>query len=123
MLIFFVIGTALTPIAGAEVAYLVGAFGAFLWWRPFGSWLQQYATTRPASDREIESGIRAAKELLATLDMRLDTAPPRPMTPIALRLSRIWRMGFLQIFMGYGVAYALLALLAYYWPGFGRLLQ
>jgi CBS domain-containing protein len=36
----------------------------FLTWRRFGSALQEYLTTRPASRKQLESGIRAGEEIL-----------------------------------------------------------
>jgi hypothetical protein len=117
LLLFYITGTALGDSLGAE-AYLIGAFVAFLWWRPVGSFLQQYATTRPASDKEIDSGIRAAKDLFDALDSPLANAAPRSASPIQAKFRRIWQAGFLQIFLGSGAAMVLLLLIALIFPPF-----
>jgi hypothetical protein len=45
---------------------LLGAMLATLFlWRPLGSFVQYYFTTRPPNDRQLMSGIRAGRELLA----------------------------------------------------------
>ena len=111
VLLFYLIGTALAGWLTDGTSYLVGAFAAFLWWRPLGSFLQQYATTRPASDKQIESGIRAAKDLFAALDTPITQAGVLPMPAYRVRFTRIWQAGFLQIFIGSGIAIALLWLL------------
>lgn len=61
-------------------------------WRPLGSFLQQNFTTRPASDKQIRSGIKAAEDLLAKYRQDVTTAP-------TIR-SRILGSGLLQIFAG-----------------------
>lgn len=118
LLLFYVTGSALSRSLESE-AYLIGAFVAFLWWRPVGSFLQQYATTRPASDKEIASGIRAAHDLFAALDSPLATAAPKPVSPIQAKFRRIWQAGFLQIFLGSGAAIALLWILGLAFAPFG----
>jgi CBS domain-containing protein len=61
-------------------------------WRTLGGWLQQYFTTRPATRREIESGIRAGQEIIRQ-HLAAPASPPPP-------LWRIWRMGLLQAAFG-----------------------
>ncbi|MBC7805357.1 MAG: DUF1385 domain-containing protein [Akkermansiaceae bacterium] len=118
LLLFYIIGTAFAGSLGAELSYLVGAFAAFLWWRPVGSFLQQHATTRPASDKEIESGIRAARDLFDALDSPVSSAVSKPVSPLQAKVRRIWQAGFVQIFMGSGIAFALLAFIAFVFPPF-----
>lgn len=76
--------------------------GAILCWRFFGSLLQQYVTTRPASGREIESGIRAGRQLLE----RYQTGIGRH----ASGWRRLWNMGLLQVAIGFGLIWSLLLL-------------
>lgn len=94
--------------------YAVWGFAAFIAWgyfRPVGSWLQQFVTTRPPSHKETESGIKAAREVLARHDARVRSgqaaAPP---------YVRLWRMGFLQIFAGFWVGLALVWLAGWCFP-------
>jgi CBS domain-containing protein len=76
-----------------DFAYVPAAAVALAYWRPLGSWLQQHLTTRPATDSQIESGIRAARELLE----RYGREPHQPTRPHI----RLWRMGLLQILAGF----------------------
>lgn len=77
--------------------------GAILCWRFFGSLLQLYVTTRPASLREIDSGIYAGRELLE----RYQTGIGRS----GSGWRRVWNMGLLQVAIGFGLIWCLLLLL------------
>jgi CBS domain-containing protein len=69
--------------------------GAILCWRFFGSLLQQYVTTRPARAVELDSGIRAGRQLLE-----------RYQRGIGWRVTgwrRLWNMGLLQVAFGFGL--------------------
>lgn len=61
-------------------------------WRRVGGWLQQHLTTRPASPRELASGVQAGEEVLRNHQ----TTPSLPAGP----LQRIWRMGLPQVMIG-----------------------
>lgn len=91
---------------GAVVIYGLPARAALTYWRSAGGWLQQHFTTRPATDAQIESGIRAARELLQAHDR----APFAPLRGRRVFL-RFWRMGFLQIMTGFAAGLVLLKLL------------
>jgi hypothetical protein len=78
-------------------------------WRRVGGWLQQHITTRPATLEQLESGIRAAKELLD----RYQQPVTRPKHSFFLR---IWRMGLLQVLGGWMAALAVLWLLGLVLP-------
>lgn len=79
---------ALDSGSGAILAAMVTFFA----WRPFGAFLQQYFTTKPPTDRQLQSGIAAGQELLD----KFNHAPPgRPELPL-----RVWRMGILQVMAG-----------------------
>jgi len=80
----------------------------FSFWRPLGSFLQQFFTTRPATDKQIRSGMRAARELLT--QYRQDCNPP-----MTLRL-RIWRTGLLQMLGGVIAITVLLTALSVFVP-------
>jgi CBS domain-containing protein len=77
---------------GSSDSAVLGALCTLFTWRSFGAFLQQYFTTRPASDRQIASGIRAAEDLQHKFLM---TEPRRPTI-----LRRIWCMGMPQIILG-----------------------
>ena len=61
---------------------------AFFGWRNLGTALQNHFMTRPASDKQIEGGIRAAQEVMAKYQ-----AQPFATAPLPLRLlnnGMIW---------------------------------
>ncbi len=88
------LGRAYLPIVGTIELWIVLAI--VLTWRPFGAWLQQHITTRPASPREIASGIAAAREV----QRRSLTQPDRPLT----LARRVWSMGLVPVAVGFIVA-------------------
>jgi CBS domain-containing protein len=75
-----------------ESPYLFSAVVTAFLWRPFGSFLQEWFTTRPASPRELASGIQAGEELMHKY---LNSPPMRPRL-----LRRLWNMGLLQTLTG-----------------------
>ena len=75
-----------------ESALLLSGLLTLLTWRNVGTFLQVVFTTRPASERQLASGIAAARALLGTYC----TSPP--VRPTLVR--RIWCMGFLQNALG-----------------------
>ncbi len=106
--------TALAFLPGGLNTLLAG-MAAFLYWRSLGSWLQQYVTTRPATDKQIESAISAARQVL----LRHSASPDAPTRP----LGRLWRMGLPQIMLGFASVIALTALLAWLFPSLGVILN
>ncbi len=75
-------------------------------WRPVGTFLQERFTTKPADEREIQSGIRAGQGLL---DRYRNSAPVRPSLS-----RRIWCSGMLQIMLGAAPCWLLIYFLAPY---------
>lgn len=71
---------------------VVAMMAALLGWRSIGAFLQRHVTTKPASRRQIESGIQAGNELLRNYREELagQRAPGR----------RIWNLGFIQMGIG-----------------------
>jgi CBS domain-containing protein len=112
--LFVLLGQGLQPFVGSY-SYLISGLIALSYWRTFGAWLQQNLTTRPASDAQIESGIRAARELLE----RHDAAPFRPVPPP----MRLWRMGIVQIMLGYFGMLALLLAVGWLYHPLGAALK
>ena len=101
-------------IGGEEIGYGIWAVAAFLAWgyfRPVGSFLQHFITTRPATPAQIQSGIRAAREVLVRHEARTRAFAPAP-KPIV----RLWHMGFMQIFSGFFFGVALLWALGFCFP-------
>lgn len=47
-----------------QVRFLVAILATFILWKPVGSFLQWAITTKPANQKQLESGIKAAQELL-----------------------------------------------------------
>ncbi len=75
-----------------ESAFMLAALANLFAWRHVGAWLQSVFTTRPASDRQLASGIAAGRHLLETF---YTSAPVRPHP-----LRRLWYMGVLQNLLG-----------------------
>jgi CBS domain-containing protein len=73
-------------------------------WRPMGSAMQRYVTTRPPTDRQILMGIKSGKELM-------DAYAKNPM-PTRNLLQRIWNSGVLQLMAGSTAVTLLVELLA-----------
>jgi len=95
---------AITEIPSTEVRALVGALAAFLLWRRLGSLLQYYVTTKPATRKDLESGIRAGKQLLDRY-ARAKVTRPSP-------LRYIWSSGMLQVMAGAGMCGLLVQLIS-----------
>ena len=75
-----------------EVRLVVAAFVTLFFWRPVGSFVQQYITTKPANRAQLESGIKAANELLANFAVSPHSAP----NPF----QRVWKSGLLHVMAG-----------------------
>lgn len=58
---------------------LVDLVITFFGWRTFGTLIQEWFTTRPASRKQLESGIKAAKELIEKYQAQPFAAPARPL--------------------------------------------
>lgn len=77
---------------------------AFLW-RPFGAFLQEWFTTKPASQRELASGIAAGEELI----WKYRHSPPtRPRF-----WSRLWNMGLVQTTVGMLLTFSILDMIPF----------
>lgn len=76
--------------------------GAILLWRFFGSFLQQYITTRPAHEPELDSGIFAGRQLLERYQGGIGKH--------ASGWRRLWNMGLLQVSFGFIIVWGPLLL-------------
>lgn len=79
-------------LGSQDVRLLVALVATMLLWRPLGMTVQHLVTTKPASDPQIQMGIRAAENLLANIDR----APIAHGTP----LGRLMKSGIFQIMVG-----------------------
>ena len=90
-------------IAGAdwgpdfETRFLVAAVITFSLWKPLGSILQRFVTTRPANPAQIEAGIRSGKDLLEKFGRSTEVTPTI--------FGRIWNSGLLQVLAGSSLTY------------------
>jgi hypothetical protein len=87
---------------------VMAAVATLFAWRPVGTLLQERFTTKPAGERELESGIAAGNDLLARY---LEEAPARPSL-----MRRIWCSGMVQVMLGSLPCWLLLELLPYAEP-------
>lgn len=97
---------------GLEDALVLAAIITLFTWRRFGTFLQAVFTTRPASDRQIASGIAAGRALLGTYY----TSPP--VRPSLLR--RVWCMGLLQNLAGLLLVTGIVELFSWAWGHFSH---
>jgi len=100
VLVFMTLQQALRYIpelGGVTEAPILSAIATLFLWRPIGTFLQERFTTRPADERELESGIAAGNALLVKY------LEERPIRPSLAR--RIWCSGMLQVMMGFALAF------------------
>jgi hypothetical protein len=88
-----------------ELRMLVAFLATLAVWRPLGSFLQQYATTKEPTPAQIEMGIRAGKALLK----KLETAPAGAPS----LLQRISSSGIIHIIAGSFAVQGLAAVILY----------
>jgi CBS domain-containing protein len=82
----------LIPGMDGDSAFLIAGLMTLFTWRRVGTFLQEKFTTRPASEREIASGIAAGTDLI----QNYLNSPPSRRRP----WQRFWRMGLLQTAAG-----------------------
>jgi uncharacterized protein YqhQ len=75
-----------------EWRLILAALAMYIFWRPVGSILQFYATTKRPSDRQLAGGIRAAEELLDR------HATSKIAMPSVAR--RLWNSGLVYVMAG-----------------------
>jgi len=85
-----ILGTEWIPVE--EIRFLVAALTTFIIWRPLGSFMQQYVTTRPPTDKQLEGAIRAGKDLLSRY------AESRNASPTVTQ--RLWNSGMFHVMAG-----------------------
>jgi predicted transcriptional regulator len=65
----------------------------YLVWRGVGAGIQRFLTTKPPSRRQIESAIRAARQLLSRYQQRPSYRPHN--------LAKLWNVGIIQVAAGF----------------------
>ena len=99
------LGISQTPwIPWDDVRLLVAVILTLFLWRPVGGFVQQYVTTKPATPKQIQSGIDAANELL----LKFESASKRQATP----WTRLLNSGVFHVIGGAVLAYVIVSLLA-----------
>lgn len=81
-----------------EVRLLTAMLVTALLWKRLGALLQQFITTRPANEKQLKSGIRAANQLLEAYAKSRNSVPSIPL--------RIWNSGLIHVMAGSGLAAA-----------------
>ena len=84
---------------GNEDATMLAAIVSLFTWKKVGTFLQAFFTTRPASQKELASGIAAGKELIR----KYYSTPP---TRIRF-LKKLWNMGLIQTMIGFAIVSSL----------------
>lgn len=98
-LLIFEVVRFIDPYYGPYLALIA----AVMFWRRLGHYVQLYFTTRPASRKQVESGIRAGKELLEKYRQNPGGQPSETF------LMRLWNLGLIKILLGYGVTVFLIS--------------
>jgi hypothetical protein len=94
-----------TPwVENAEIRLLVAMIVTLFFWRPIGSFVQQWITTRKPTAKELKSGIDAGNELLRSFAV----ADRRQASPF----RKIFNSGMLHVMSGSILAYVLVSLIA-----------
>lgn len=98
-----------SSLSGANTGILLAALlCTLIFWRPLGSLVQYWVTTKEPTDAQLDMGIRSGKELLEKYAMGK--------TGQRGILGRIWNSGMIHVIGGAGVAYTVLGIVA--WFGF-----
>lgn len=82
----------ITEIFSTQTAVLIAIFVLIFAWRVIGGYFQYYVTTKPPSDRQLQNGIDAGKELLAKYRQMPAYRVTGP--------RRIWNTGLPQVMIG-----------------------
>ncbi len=100
VMVFSTLSQAFTyiPAFDGGIAQIIAVVATLFTWRSVGTFLQERFTTRPATDRELASGIAAGNELL---NRYVNSPPTRPGI-----FKRIWFSGMVQVMTGMGLTYA-----------------
>lgn len=75
-----------------ELRLMLAAFITLIFWRPLGSALQYYVTTKPPNRKQLESGIRAGKDLIRRYQHTGSGS-----TSV---LGRLWNSGLPEVILG-----------------------
>jgi CBS domain-containing protein len=95
-------------LQSASAAIVPAGLLTLITWRQVGTFLQQYFTTKPASDKQIASGIKAGEDLLSKYRQDVNRRAKWPL--------RVWRMGFIQMIAGTMAPTSIVFLTAKFFP-------
>jgi len=98
--IFLVVAESLSVELALPIAIMVVILG----WRTVGGYIQRFATTKTPSQRQLDSGLKAGRELIARFQERPNYQ--------ASGFARIWSTGMLQSLGGLVLVFALVTELA-----------
>lgn len=101
----------------AMIGLVVAAPVALSYWRRIGAFLQYWLATKPATDGQIASAIRAAEQVLEKRRNRGESAVKFSF------LRRIWAMGLMQVLAGYGAMYEIVMFISAHWPWLAAVLE
>lgn len=91
------------PWAVEEIRLVTALLTTLFFWRVIGSFVQKWITTRTPNDKQIQSGIDAANQLLEAFAV----APHRQPNPF----QRIFKSGMLHVMLGSFIAYGIATLI------------
>ena len=79
-------------IPNEQLRLLLAAVVSLLLWRQVGGVVQQFITTKPASDKQLAMGIRSGNDLLEKFANAKSDVPPF--------YKRVWNSGMIQVIAG-----------------------
>ncbi|MCO5296699.1 MAG: DUF1385 domain-containing protein [Fimbriimonadaceae bacterium] len=91
-------------IPDEQLRLLVAGLATLMLWRPLGGAMQWFVTTKPPTDRQVQSAVRTGQELLDRYQTVSVVAPAFPM--------RLWRSGLFHVMGGALLAGAAVAWLS-----------
>lgn len=89
----------ITSRFSSDVAILAAMVVLIIGWRAVGNWKQAVFTTKPPTEKQLRSGIRAGQEILRRFSERPGY--------VAYGFRRIWNMGFLQAAAGMSTVFCI----------------
>lgn len=105
MIVFFFLMERFNPLLALAVTLPL--------WRFLGRQMQQYFTTKPATDKQLDNGMRVGAEILAQYHQNATFRPPW--------WRRFWYTGLVQVLAGMAVVWGLGAILGRYLDVYWRM--
>lgn len=92
-------------VADDQLRLLLAGIVTLFFWRPLGGFVQQFITTKPPTDKQLEGGIAVGNQLLDRYRTTHHTT--------AAPWVRLWNSGMFHVMAGASVCAALAALIGY----------